>query len=144
VIFIHLGFLRNRFALRNLTNEAITPAMHGFNEARRLRIIAESFAQLTNGHFENGFANECSRPYSVEKFLLRDQLSRTSNQIPKYCKSLGPDLYFPCPIPQAFVRRIEGKGIEDDEFWVRHWTPALPKHYGRFMTLMDACSIVAS
>ena len=54
---------------RDLTDEAIASTMCGFNEARRLRIIAERLADLTNGDFEDGFADKGFWPDGVEKSL---------------------------------------------------------------------------
>ena len=51
--------------------------MGGFNEARRLWVIVESLADLTNSDFEDSFADKGSRPDGVEKFLFCDELART-------------------------------------------------------------------
>ena len=67
--------------------------MCGFNEARRLRVIAESFAELTNGDFEDGVADKGFRPDGVEKFLFGDELARTPEEIVEHCEGFGSELY---------------------------------------------------
>ena len=64
--------------LFNLTDEAITSTMCGFNEARRLWIIAQSLTDLTNGNFEDGIAHKGFWPDGLEKIFLGDELARTS------------------------------------------------------------------
>ena len=56
-------------------------------------IIAESLADLTNGDFEDGFADKGSRPDGVEKFLFCDELARTPEQIIEHCEGFGSELY---------------------------------------------------
>ena len=72
--------LPERPALCDRTDEAIASTMCGFNEAWRLWIIAESFADLTNGDFEDGFADKGSWPDGVEKFLFCDELARIAER----------------------------------------------------------------
>ena len=67
--------------------------MCGFNEARRLWIIVESLADLTNGDFEDGFADKGFWPDGVEKFLFGDELARTPEEIVEYCEGFGSELY---------------------------------------------------
>src|SRR5262245_3176458 len=120
MIFVQFVSLYRLF-LCNLTDEAIAATMRSFNEARRLWVVPKSFPQLTNGNFEDCFTHERSRPHSVEEFLFRDELSRTRNRILEYGKRFGSDLYFQCPIPQAFVSQVQAKGIKNnDVFFVRH------------------------
>ena len=66
--------------------------MCGFNELRRRWIIAESLADLTNGDFEDGFADKGPGPDGVEKIFLGDKLARTREQMIKHCKGLGSQL----------------------------------------------------
>jgi len=60
--------------------------------ARRFRIIVESFADLANGDFQDRFADEGPRPHGFEKFLFRDELTGTPEQIIEHCKWLGAKL----------------------------------------------------
>src|SRR5262245_61967419 len=132
------AFLMSRLhpiALRDLTDEAITSAMGGFNKPWRLCIVAENVAQLANGNFEDTFSNESSRPNRVEKILFCDQLARMPKQVIQHSKGFGSELYRLSALPQAFVCQVQAKGVEDDAFFVRHDVPTLQKFYGRIMTL---------
>jgi hypothetical protein len=133
--FAFLLFCLHRFALRDLTDEAIASAMGGFNKPWRLWIVAENFSQLANGSFENTFSNESSRPNRVEKFLFCDELARMPKQVIQHCKGFGPELYRLLALPQAFVSEVQPKGVEDDAFFVRHYAPTLQKFYSRIMKL---------
>ena len=133
--FAFLFFCLHRFALRDLTDEAIASAMGSFNKPWRLWIVAENFSQLANGNFEDTFSNESSRPNRVEKFLFCDELARMPKQVIQHCKGFGSELYRPLALPQAFVSQVQAKGVEDDAFFVRHYAPTLQKFYGRIMTL---------
>ena len=134
-VFAFQLFCLHRFALRDLTDEAIASAMGGFNKPWRLWIVAENFSQLANGNFEDTFSNEGSRPNCVKKFLFCDELARMPKQVIQYCKGLGSELYRLLALPQAFVSQVETKRVEDDAFFVRHDAPTLRKFYGRIMTL---------
>ena len=128
-------FCRHRFALRDLTDEAIASAMGGFNKPWRLWIVAENFSQLANGSFEDTFINESSRPNRVEKFLFCDELARMPKQVIQHRKGFGSELYRLLALPQAFVSQVQAKRVEDDVFFVRHYAPTLQKSYGRIMRL---------
>src|SRR5262245_20465539 len=104
--FAFLLFCLLRFALRDLTDEAIASAMRSFNKSWSLWIVAENSSQLTNGNFENTFSNESSRPNRVEKFLFCDELARMSKQVIQHCKGFGSELYRLLALPQAFVSQI--------------------------------------
>ena len=67
--------------------------MSGFDEAWRLWIIVESLAELTNGDFEDGFADKGSWPNSVEKSFFGDELARMREEVVEYCESLRSELY---------------------------------------------------
>ena len=67
--------------------------MSGFNEAWRLWIIVESLSELTNGNFEDGFADKGSWPNCVEKFFFGDELARTREEVVEYCESFRSELY---------------------------------------------------
>jgi hypothetical protein len=108
--------------------------MCSFNEAWRLWIIADSLADLTNGDFEDGFADKGFWPDGVEKFLFGDELARTSEEIVEYGEGFGSELYCSRTSPQALVSQVEAKGLEDYTFFVPHCQRTLPKFYGRFMT----------
>src|SRR5262245_38355601 len=97
--------------------------MGGFNEAWRLWIILESFSNLTNGDFENRFADKGSRPDGVKKVLFCDQLARTPEEIVQHREGLGSELYLLCPFPKALIGQVQTKGIEVDAFCVRHCAP---------------------
>jgi len=65
--------------------------MCGFNEARRFWIIPESLAELTNGDFEDGFADKRFWPDSVKKFLFVDEPAWTREEIVEYCEGFGSE-----------------------------------------------------
>ena len=104
--------------------------MCGFDEARRLRIIIESLAELTNCDFEDGFTNKGSRPDGVEKFFFRDELTRTPEKMVEHGEGLRAEFYFLRAFPQTLVGQIQAKGIKDDTFSVRH--SSLTKGYRNF------------
>ena len=79
-------------ALCDLTDEAIASTMGGFNEAWRLGIIAQSLSQLTNGDFEDGFANKGFWPDGAKQFLFSDQLARMSKEVVEHREHLRPEL----------------------------------------------------
>ena len=109
--------------------------MCGFNEAWRCWIIAESLTDLTNGDFEDSFADKSSGPDSVEKFFFCDELARTPEEIVEQCKGFRSDLYCLRAFPQALVGQVQAKGIEDYAFFVPHGGHrTLPKFYGTLMT----------
>ena len=116
--------------LFNLADEAITPTVCGFNEAWRLRIIVESFAELTNSDFEDGFTNKGSRPDGVEKFLFCDELARTPEEMVKHGEGLRAEFYFLRASPQTLIGLVQAEGVEDDTFSVRH--SSLTKGYRNF------------
>src|SRR5262245_49084044 len=99
-------------ALCDRTDKAIASTMCGLNEARTLWIIAESLADLPNGHFQNGLAHKGPRPDRAEKFLFCDELSRTPEQILEHGVGFGSELYRLCAVPQALVGKVQAKGIE--------------------------------
>lgn len=66
--------------------------MCGFNEARRLWIIAEGLAELTNGDFQDGVADKRFRPDRVEKVLFGDKLARMTEEIIEHCEGFGSEL----------------------------------------------------
>ena len=76
-------------ALRNRTDEAIASTMRGFNEVRRLWVIAESLSDLANGDFEDGFANNRLRPDGIEKVLLYNELAWTPEEIVEHRECFG-------------------------------------------------------
>src|SRR5215813_13902078 len=98
-----------------------------FDEARRIRIIVEGLADLTNGYFENGFADKCPWPDRVEEFLFCDELVRMNYEIFKYCEGFGSELYCLCASPQALVGQIQAKGIEHYAFFVTLSHRTFPK-----------------
>ena len=85
-------FRQRLAALCDLTDEAIAPPMGGFNKARRLWIVVESLADLTNGDFEDGFPDKGFWPDSVEKFLFGDELACTPEEVVEYCEGFGSEL----------------------------------------------------
>ena len=125
--FAFLLFCLHRFALLDLTDEAIASAVGGFNKPWRLWIVAENFSQLANGNFEDTFSNERSRPNRVEKFLFCDESARMAQQVIQQGKGFGPELYRLLALPQAFVSQVQGKGVEDDAVFVRHYAPTVQK-----------------
>jgi hypothetical protein len=67
--------------------------MCGLDEARRLWIIVEGLAELANGDFEDGFADERFRPDGVEKLLFGDELAWTPEEIGEHRVGFGSELY---------------------------------------------------
>src|SRR5262249_9401415 len=116
----------------DLTDEAIASPVCGFNEAWRLWIISESFADLTNGNFEDSFAHERSWPDAIEQILFCDELARTGEEMVENCEGLGSELDGLCPAPQALVGQVQTKAIETYTFVVHHCSHrTFPKVYGR-------------
>lgn len=130
-----LIYFRHWPALGYLADEAIASTMCGFNEAGRLRIVAEGPADLTNDNLEDGIADKRPRPDRVEQVILCGELTRTPEQILEDCEGFRSQLdRFRTP-PQLLVGQIQAEGIERYEFFVphsRHRT--LPNFYGRLMT----------
>ena len=109
--------------------------MCGFNEARRLWIVAERLAELTDGDFEDGMADKRFWPDGLEEFLFCDELARTPEEKVKHCEGLGSELNCLRASPQALVAQVQAKGIEDYPFLTSHFShQTLPKLYGKFMT----------
>jgi hypothetical protein len=75
------------------TNKAVASTMCGFNEARRLRIIAENIADFTNDDFKNGLPDKGSWPDGVEKFLFCHELARTPDEVVQHREGFGSELY---------------------------------------------------
>ena len=99
--------------------------MRSLDEGWTLRMVTESLPDLTNGDFENGFADKSPRPDSVKKVLLCDEFAWMPQQIFEHCKRLRSELYRLCAFAQALVGDIEAKTIEEYTFFVRH--RSLPK-----------------
>src|SRR5262249_43334716 len=106
--------------LCNRSDEAVASAMRGFNEAWRLWIILECFAELANNDFKDSLAHVGSRPNSVEKLLLGYELFPTSKQVVEHRESFGPQLYCLRAFGEGFVDQVQTKGIELYMFIVRH------------------------
>ena len=94
--------------------------MCGFNEARRLWIVVESLADLTDGDFEDGFPDKGFWPDGVEKFLFSDELARTPEKIVEHGEGFGSELDCFRASPQALVGQVEAEGIEDDPSFTSH------------------------
>ena len=60
-----------------LTDDSKTPRFIETAHRRGYRFIGQGFSQLTNGNFEDCFADEGSRPDGIEKLVFCDQLART-------------------------------------------------------------------
>jgi len=63
-----------------------------FNEARKLWIITESLAELTNDDFEDGVADKGFWPDGVEKFFFGDELAWPREEMIEYCEGFGSEL----------------------------------------------------
>jgi len=87
--------------------------MCGFNEAWRLWIIVESLAELTNGDFEDSFADNGFWPHGVEKSFFGDELARTCEEVVEYCECFRSELYGLGASPQTLVGQVQAKRIED-------------------------------
>ena len=94
--------------------------MCGFDEARRLRVVAESLANLTNGDFQDGVADEGFGPDRVEQVIFGDELARTPDEMVEHGEGFGPQLDRLGPSPQLLVDQIEAKGVEENAFFVPH------------------------
>ena len=81
-----------RHVLSGLTDEAIASTMRGFNEAWRRWVVVKSHADLTNGDFQDGFADKGPWPDGVEKFLFRGELARMRQQVFEHCERFWPEL----------------------------------------------------
>src|SRR5262245_57675371 len=108
--------------------------MGGFDKPWRFRIVAENISQLANGHFEDTFSNKGSRPHCIEKFVFCDELARVPKQVMQNCESFRSEFYGLWAVPEAFVGKVQPKGIEKDAFFVRHCVPKLRKFHQRIMT----------
>ena len=109
--------------------------MCSFNEARRLWIIVESLAELTNGDLKDGVADKGFRPDGAKKVFFGDELAWMPEEIIEHREGFGSELYCLWALPQALISQVQAEGIEDYSFFVpqcNHRT--LPKFYGRFMT----------
>ena len=87
--------------------------MCGFNKARRLWIIVEGVAELTNCDFEDAIADKRFRPAGVEKFLFGDELAWMPEEIGEHCEGFGSELNCLCASTQALVGQVQIKRIED-------------------------------
>ncbi len=96
--------------------------MCGFDKSRGRGIIVESLSDLTDGDFQNGFADEGSWPHSVEKLIFCNKLARPPDQIAEHGESLGSKFYCLGPSPQAFVGLVQGKRIEECLFFKPHFS----------------------
>ena len=107
--------------------------MSGFDEAGRLGIVRERFADLTNGHFEHGVADKRVRPDRRDQILLRDELTRFGNKVLEHREGLGPELDGLRTLPKTLVHEVECERGEMDVAWMRHELPdvteALPRRY---------------
>ena len=94
--------------------------MCGFDERWRVGIIVKSVAQLTNGDFENGFADKGFRPDGVEKFLFSDELTWMHYEVVEHRESFRSELNCLRPSPQALIRKVQTKGVKGYEFLIAH------------------------
>src|SRR5262249_25205382 len=111
---------RRVHAFFDLSDEAIAAAMRSLDKAWRSGVIVQGLTDLTNSYFENGFADEGTRPHLVEQFLFGDGLGRPGNEIVEHSKGFGPELYRPGALPQALGCEIQAKGAEVDPSVVSH------------------------
>ena len=118
--------------------------MGGFNETWSLGVVAQNIPQLPDDNFENAIANKGSWPDGLEKLVFCDQLARTPKQVIQHCEGFRSESDGLRAIPQAFVGQVQEKAVEGDSFFVGHGAPALPKFYGRIMTLNACGTIVPS
>src|SRR5512134_3578051 len=91
--------------------------MRGLNEPRRLWIVVECLPELTYAHFEHGIAHKGLRPDCVEEFLFGDELPWSLEQTGKHCEGFGSELYCLWALPQAPIRKVQTKGVEDYSFF---------------------------
>jgi hypothetical protein len=109
-------------ALGDLTDKAIASTMCGFNKARRLWIIVEGVAELTNGDFEDCVADKRFWPDGVEKFLFGDELGWMPEEIGEQCEGFGSELDCLCASIQALVGQVQIKRIEVYQSFQLHST----------------------
>jgi hypothetical protein len=91
----------------DLPDEAIAPAMRRFDEARRLRIVRESLADLSNRDFEDSVADKCFRPDGAEKCLFRNQLARSPEEMLEHRERFGSELDRLRSFPQTLVGAVQ-------------------------------------
>ena len=85
--------------------------MHGLNDPRLLRIVAERRANLADRDLEHGVANEDARPDGVEQVVLRDQAAAVLGEAAQQRKGLGRERDLFAAAPDTLIRAIE---LEDD------------------------------
>jgi len=78
-----------------VTDKAIPAAMRGFNETRRLWIVVESAAELSNRYLNDSVADKGFGPDGVEELLFSDELTGTTEDTFQHCEGLGsePDYF---------------------------------------------------
>ena len=108
--------------------------MRGFNEPRRLWIIAESLAELTNGDSEDALADKGVRPDATEKFLFGDEPASMPEEIVEHCEGHGSELNSSWALPQALIGQVQTKRIEDYLFCIPHFRYQRYRTCGKFMT----------
>ena len=119
----------------DLTDEAIAAAVCGLDEVRRLRVVVEGLAQLSNGDFEHGLADEGLRPDGIEKLLFGDELAWPPEEVAEQGEGFGPELDGLRASPEALVSEVQAKAIEDYPVVAFHTThQTLPKFYRGSMT----------
>jgi hypothetical protein len=104
-----LGVLRDR------GNEAIASAMHRLDDARGLRVLAQSRADFAQVHLQDAVAHADVGPEGVEQLFLGDQPPRVLGQVAKHGKRLRLEPARPAPPPESLVGEVEAKRREHDD-----------------------------
>ncbi|MFZ1123366.1 MAG: hypothetical protein WAN81_24345 [Candidatus Binataceae bacterium] len=85
-----LGRCVNGRIASELPDEAVSPAMHGLDEARGLRYVAQRFTQLLYTNCWHRVADRHSRPNGIEQCRLRHQLPGMIDQVKQHVEGLAP------------------------------------------------------
>ena len=88
-------------------DEAIAAPVRRFDEAGGLGVVVQRFAELANGDFEDGIADEGIPPDRGDQVFLGDELSGPPQQVLEDREGLGPELDRTRASPQALVDQVE-------------------------------------
>jgi hypothetical protein len=94
-----------------------------FDEPRRFRIVGQGFADLTDRDLEHRVADEGVGPDGANQALLRDELTRTRQQMLEHRERLRAQLDDLGAPPQALVDRVEVERSKTNSTVVGHGVP---------------------
>jgi hypothetical protein len=90
-------------------NEAVAAAMHGLDEPRDLRLVAQHLAQLLDANRGHRIADRDLRPHGVQQSLLGHKLTRVIDEIEQYVEGFAPQAYLLLASPKLSIHRVEAK-----------------------------------